>query len=146
MEKYSAAHIADILLRKAADSEQEYMSNLKLQKMLYYEQGFHLAVFHVPLFDEEIEAWMYGPVVPAIYEKFSVNGKKGIEPPPNVLMDLKGEQAELFDEVFDTYNQFSAAKLVEMTHGEPPWKNVDPKRGQVISKESMRAFFATRLR
>lgn len=38
--------------------------------MLYYQQGFHLAYFGTPLFDEEIEAWMYGPVVPCVFENY----------------------------------------------------------------------------
>lgn len=43
---------------------------MKLQKLLYYVQGFHIAVFNRPLFNEDIEAWMYGPVVPAVYEYY----------------------------------------------------------------------------
>ena len=66
---YKAEQIAQLLLSKAAEGNQELMSNLKLQKMLYYEQGFHLAAFDTPLFDENIEAWMFGPVVPEVYEK-----------------------------------------------------------------------------
>ena len=65
---YKALQIAQLLLSKAAEGNQELMSNLKLQKMLYYEQGFHLAAFDTPLFDENIEAWMFGPVVPEVYE------------------------------------------------------------------------------
>ncbi len=62
---YKALDIANKLLSHAANSgEGELMSNMKLQKMLYYQQGFHIAYFNTPLFDEDIEAWMYGPVVP----------------------------------------------------------------------------------
>ena len=54
---YSVLDIANKLLCKAANcSGGEMMSNLKLQKMLYYEQGYHLAKFGTPLFQEEIEA------------------------------------------------------------------------------------------
>ena len=68
---YKALDIAYKLLASAKNTAGgELMSNLKLQKMLYYEQGFHLAKFNTPLFDEEIEAWMYGPVVPAVYNHF----------------------------------------------------------------------------
>ena len=62
---YPVLAIANKLLASATDYDGgELMSNMKLQKMLYYQQGYHLAAFGTPLFDEDIEAWMYGPVVP----------------------------------------------------------------------------------
>ena len=65
---YKVLDIANKLLSHAANNgEGELMSNMKLQKMLYYQQGFHLAYFNTPLFEENIEAWMYGPVVPCVY-------------------------------------------------------------------------------
>jgi uncharacterized phage-associated protein len=65
---YKALDIANKILAKASSSDsEELISNMKLQKLLYYQQGFHLAYFGTPLFDEEIETWMYGPVVPAVY-------------------------------------------------------------------------------
>ena len=72
---YLVEQIANQLLINAADSG-ELMTNMKLQKMLYYQQGFHLAYFETPLFDEDIEAWMYGPVVPSMYEKYKEFGLK----------------------------------------------------------------------
>lgn len=68
---YKVIDIANQLLVKAyRASDGELMTNLKLQKMLYYQQGFHLAYFGTPLFDDEIEAWMYGPVVPSVYNHY----------------------------------------------------------------------------
>lgn len=59
---YSVIDIANkLLLKPMWDDNLEFISNLKLQKLLYYEQGYHLAIFDTPLFDADIEAWMYGP-------------------------------------------------------------------------------------
>lgn len=60
--------IANKLLLKTEEvsNGEELMTNMKLQKMLYYQQGLHLAYFGTPLFDEDLEAWMYGPVVPSV--------------------------------------------------------------------------------
>ena len=78
---YKVIDIANQLLVKAyRASDGELMTNLKLQKMLYYQQGFHLAYFGTPLFDDEIEAWMYGPVVPSVYNHYKGNGRNGIIP------------------------------------------------------------------
>lgn len=144
---YSAIHIAKLLLLKSKEmsNSQELMTNLKLQKMLYYEQGFHLAAFGSPLFSEKIEAWMYGPVVPVVYDLYADMGASGIEPPVDEVFDLTEDEATLFNNVFDVYNQFSATKLVEMTHAEPPWKNSEVGKGCEIPNKSMEAFFKTRL-
>ena len=77
---YKASDIAKVLISRAehASGGEELMTNMKLQKMLYYQQGFHLAYFGTPLFDEEIEAWMYGPVVPSVYDEYKNYGKNGI--------------------------------------------------------------------
>ena len=56
---YPVLDIANkILARGSSDDSGELISNLKLQKLLYYMQGFHLAYFNEPLFEEDIEAWM----------------------------------------------------------------------------------------
>lgn len=54
--------------------EKESVTNLKLQKILYYVQGYFLAKFDRPLFPDEIQAWKFGPVVPSVYYEFSSYG------------------------------------------------------------------------
>lgn len=143
---YKVLDIANKLLSKAADNgAEELMSNMKLQKMLYYQQGFHLAYFNEPLFEEDIEAWMYGPVVPSVYNQYKSNGNKGISP---IAKEIKLEDKEeaLFNEVFQTYSVFSAAGLMNMTHGEKPWKTTPTGVGNVISKDKLYSFFKKRLK
>lgn len=81
---YKALDIAKKLI-KLADYDTanggDNLTNLRLQKLLYYEQGYHLAQFGTPLFDEQIEAWMYGPVVPSVYEHYHSNGSKPLPVP-----------------------------------------------------------------
>ena len=55
------------------------VTNLKLQKTLYYVQGYYLARFGKPLFADEIVNWAYGPVVPEAYFKFCSYGAAPIE-------------------------------------------------------------------
>lgn len=143
---YKVLDIANKLLAKANDGKQELMSNLKLQKMLYYEQGFHLAYFNKPLFEEEIEAWMYGPVVPSVYEHYKDNGQNGILPDEkNIISFNSKEENALFDEVFDAYGAYSAIGLMNMTHQESPWSKSKVGIGNVITKEKMTDFFKSRL-
>lgn len=143
---YPVLQIANELLKLAYESEGDPMTNLKLQKMLYYQQGFHLAYFGEPLFNEEIEAWMYGPVVPCVYNTYESNGRMGIEPNNDISVEFANdEELRLFIKVYDIYGQYSAIGLMNMTHNEAPWQSVSPGHGHIISKDSMKSFFKTRL-
>ena len=147
---YKAIDIARKLLLTAKrdsviEGQGELMSNMKLQKMLYYEQGFHLAVFGTPLFEEEIEAWMYGPAVPAVYEVYKDYGYNGIDPGKVEEISLSDREQALFDEVYKVYGAFSAIGLMNMTHRESPWANTPAGVGSVISRDKMVEFFRTRI-
>lgn len=142
---YKVLDIANKLLCHAANNgEGELMSNMKLQKMLYYEQGFHIAYFDSPLFEEDIEAWMYGPVVPSVYEYFKGNGSSGLEPFGDEISLTDVEEA-LFNEVFRVYGAFSASGLMNMTHNESPWISTKTGVGNIISIDKLNKFFKTRL-
>lgn len=146
---YNVLEIANELLLKteAMSGGEEFMTNMKLQKMLYYQQGFHLAYFGTPLFDEDIEAWMYGPVVPSVYNNYKENGKGGIIPNKEKIFKFKNEKEEaLFNEVFRVYGVYSALGLMEMTHSEVPWKSTQTGEGNVISKDKIKSFFKSRLK
>jgi uncharacterized phage-associated protein len=142
---YKALDIAKKLLCRAANSEVgEFMSNIKLQKMLYYQQGFHLALFGTPLFDDDIEAWMYGPVIPNVYNHYKDHGSFGIKPTDDdTEIALTDKEEALFDEVYQVYGAYSASGLVNMTHQESPWKSAGI--GNIIPTDKLTEFFKTRL-
>jgi len=145
---YNVLDIANELLRRAEDTaESELMSNMKLQKMLYYQQGFHLAMFGTPLFNDDVEAWMYGPVVPTAYNYYKAHGRMGIPADKSKNFRFASKQeAALFAEVFRVYGKFSAIGLMNMTHSEAPWKTTKTGEGNVIPQSKMQSFFKTRLR
>jgi uncharacterized phage-associated protein len=121
------------------------LSNLLLQKLVYYAQGLHLALFHAPLFPEPVEAWMHGPAVPVLWRKFKEFKTQALPPlEAKPSRDVfSAEQLELLNGVWVLYGQFSARKLESMTQNEAPWK--DAELGCVISQESMERFFKTRI-
>ena len=145
---YKALDIAKKLIFKAQNDEPnggERLTNLKLQKLLYYQQGFHLAFFGTPLFAEDVEAWMYGPVVPAVYDEYSAYGSSAL-PEVKEPVSLSDDEEELFNEVYDAYREFSAIGLMNRTHSERPWLDAVPHdRGTVITQESMMAYFKTQI-
>lgn len=118
----------------------DLISNLKLQKLVYYAQGFHLAMHGSPLFNEEILAWEHGPVVESLYHIYKDFGSSAIPVPENFNDEvLTTQEKELLKEVFEVYGQFSAWKLRNMTHSEQPW--IETKRNHPISNEVMAAYF-----
>ena len=66
---------------QAKNGQGEPMTNLRLQQLLYLAQGWHLARYGKPLFEEEIKAWPCGPVVPEVYEAYKHIDCEGIEEP-----------------------------------------------------------------
>jgi len=145
---YQVADIANKIIKmvpEADNSAGELVSNMKLQKLLYYQQGFHLAYFGTSLFDEEIEAWMYGPVVPSMYKKYKTKGSKGLVYEGDTI-SLTSEEESLFNEVIRVYGEFSAIGLKNLTHSESPWKETPVGVGKVISKDKMMKFFKKKLK
>ena len=141
---YAVKDIANKMLVMAEDGG-ELMTNMKLQKMLYYQQGFHLAYFGSPLFEEDLEAWMYGPVVPGVYAAYKEFGKNGLMGDHEHVVSLEDKEEALFAEVMRVYSKYSAIGLMNMTHEEMPWKTTPVGEGNVIAKEKMMEFFKTRL-
>lgn len=142
---YSAIDIANKVVVQLTDLERgDVVTNLKLQKLLYYVQGYHLAFFGTPLFDEKLEAWMYGPVVPEVYRNFRENGRVAIMVDPEVVKMVElGEAAEdMFNQVMNEYGKFSAIRLMEMTHTEKPWLDAFNSEDKVIDLETMKNYFS----
>jgi uncharacterized phage-associated protein len=149
--KYDATTIAKWFIAWADEAEGASVSNLKLQKILYYAQGHHLALRGEPLFTDEIQAWSHGPVVPTVYRKFKKFGAGEIELGDDddfTWAEVDEDTAHFLMKVWNTYGGFAAWKLRNMTHDEDPWKEhfVDGERNLVIDTESMRSFFEPRTR
>lgn len=144
---YNAIEIAKKIVAKTNIDEGDSITNLKLQKLLYYQQGFHLAYFDEPLFNEGIEAWTHGPVVPEVYRTYKKYGKGAIEIPEDTsdVIDLSEEEESLFYDVYEAFNQYSATALVRMTHRETPWATTESDQGVEISHEKMAEFFKTKM-
>lgn len=119
----------------------DFLSNLKIQKLLYYAQGFSLALHHAPLFEEKIVAWQYGPVVEEVYQELKDYNGSIPQFDDQYYSHLSESEIELLKEVYDVYGQFSATKLVEMAHNETPWKTT-PIRKE-ISYQKLKRHFLT---
>jgi len=130
-----------------ADMQDSDLTNLKLQKLLYYAQGHYLAEFGKPLFDNDFVAWQHGPIIEDIYHDFKYNGsnligyKIGDQKKYDCFNFLKDKEAsKLLEKTSEYYSQYSPWKLRNMSHEEEPWKNISIH--DIISKESLHKFFS----
>lgn len=136
----TAKNVSDFFLCLSDPDVGEIISNLKIQKLVYYAQGFHLAMHDSKLFDENILAWEHGPVVESLYFEYKKYGNQAIPQPESFdESTFNPQQIELLKEIYDVYGQFSAWKLRNMTHSERPW--IETPRNGVIDPSLMRDFF-----
>ena len=125
------------------------ITNLKLNKLLYFAQGWYLSKYNEPLFEEQIEAWNLGPVVPSVYQVYKPFGRN------HIMIDrdedsfdeskVSIEQLELLIDVYNNYSGYSANELVDMTHVKnSPWDKVYVKNEKkVISNDLIKEYFLT---
>lgn len=105
-----------------ANADEADLSNMKLQKILYYAQGHHLGRTGTPLFTDPIQAWSHGPVVPPVYRAFKTFGSSDIVLTEDFQWDSVDEETtDLLLDVWKQYGGLAAWRLRDMTHGEAPW-------------------------
>ncbi|AEA28954.1 hypothetical protein Psed_6886 (plasmid) [Pseudonocardia dioxanivorans CB1190] len=105
------------------------MTAMKLQKLVYYCQAWHLVWAEQPMFSSEIQAWANGPVVYDLYKlhrgRFTLNPGE-IPGDPDAL---DGHEKYTVDAIIDAYGDKSAHWLSELTHAEDPWRNARERAG-----------------
>jgi uncharacterized phage-associated protein len=111
------------IVRAYEDGMEAEMTNMKVQKLLYYSQSLHLAMYNEPLFAEEIQAWRYGPVCPPAYRFYSEFEANQLPiPSQELLLQIPDDQKKLLEEVWENFGGYHAYLLSDMTHLEFPWK------------------------
>jgi uncharacterized phage-associated protein len=164
---YDSRAIANYFLSLASDQGKS-LTQMKLQKLVYFAQGWHLAIHDgKPLIDEQVEAWKFGPVIPSLYLAFREYGDEPITAPATVFFDGSdcsddeiefGEIAPSIDDhatiksllnrIWAVYGDYSAIQLSNITH-QPgtPWYHVNQQyrghipRGTDIPTETIQKCF-----
>jgi uncharacterized phage-associated protein len=98
------------------------MTHMKLQKLVYYSQAWSLVWDEQQLFEEKIEAWINGPVVPVLFQSLKGSFLVSSDSVPGNSTNLNQVQKETVDSVLDFYGGFSSQYLSDLTHLEAPWK------------------------
>ncbi len=154
--KISSIDLSKYILSKTAE-----MPLLKLQKLLYYIEAYHLAYFGQSLIDDEFEAWLHGPVSRTVWATFK-NGTNGFERVQlsteekesiihTVEHSLSQEQVEFIEDVLHEFGDKTAYHLECLTYEEPPWSaarkgyDIADKCEETISKELMFSYYRKKL-
>jgi uncharacterized phage-associated protein len=141
----TAQDVSDYFVALAHERGQG-VNNLKMQKLLYYAQAWHLALLGEPLFPEKFQAWTSGPVIPELYWRYK---EFGIDPiaRSRAAPQLDGPTTEFLDEVAAVYMPFNEWQLHWKARAEAPWRRA---RGGMddgelceneLSEEDMGAYF-----
>ena len=125
------------------------MTAMKLQKLMYYSQAWHLVWDERPLFNEDFEAWANGPVLPTLYQRhrgqFVVDVTLCSE---GDTSRLTAEERRTVSKVLQFYGVQTAQWLSNLSHQERPWLEA---RGSApdgdlcntkISKASMHEYYS----
>ena len=139
--KTSVLNIAQWFLCK------ESMTHKKLQKLCYYAQAWHLALLNEPLFADEIQAWIHGPVIPALYARYADYGWNEIPKAESSDLVFPEKTLQVLETVWNTYKGLDGDQLESLTHSEGPW--IEARNGipsylpctNSITCESMSTFY-----
>lgn len=143
-----------------ANSKGEVITNLKIQKLLYYAQSWYLANFKKPLFEEDFQAWVHGPVIPCLYKKLKIRGYYASIPIKSRFL-LESVESKLdgvdknikpfLEEIARVYFPIGAYQLELMTHKEDPWIitrsgiGPDEKCSSIIPKDLMQSYYGQKI-
>ena len=107
---------------------QNSMTHKKLQKLCYYAQAWYCTLKDENgLFEDEIQAWIHGPVVVSLYPIYADYGWNDIGQKSFCADTLKKESLEILEAVYETYGNFTGDQLESLTHSEEPW--IEARRG-----------------
>lgn len=152
-KKISYTDIADYFIALSNETG-SLITNLKLQKLVYYSQAWHIAMFETSIFEEEFEAWIHGPVLPELFNQYKNTYYHPIERDDlnghslDVLRKKFGKTlSNLIENVVEEYFGMESYALEQTTHAEEPWLNArkglsqDAPSHAIISKNSMKNYY-----
>lgn len=122
------------------------ITNLKLQKLAYYAQAWHLAIHGERLVPESFQAWVHGPVCPPLYQRFKQYRWDPISE-EIAAPQIGTAVVDHLDEVMEVYGGLTAWDLERLTHSETPWiaarGGIPPEQNSEaeISDEAMLRFY-----
>ena len=147
----------DYIILKVTEAH-EHLNNIKLQKLMYYVQAWHLAFHSRPLFGGKFQAWIHGPVSRELYDRFvpgkSLYSSVGREDMRAEFRDdaISPNERAHIDAVLEVYAPMTDSQLESMTHEEDPWLEArngyaPSQRCEVeLNEATMKNYYAARIK
>lgn len=130
------------------------ITNLKLQKLVYYTQAWHIAVYKTHLFDQDFQAWIHGPVLVELYNQYKhykwypiIRDDLDENALNSIFNKFPNSLKELIDDIIEEYFTMEAYALEYETHHEDPWLIArngipnDESSTAIITKKSMQTYY-----
>jgi uncharacterized phage-associated protein len=150
---YSARSIANSMLSIARESGDE-LTNMELQKLVYFAHGWYLALTGDPLLEEAVKAWNFGPVIPPLYNRLKRYGNGVVEDYIKEKDPITGEEVaspepqdaytrSVLLKVWQVYGHMDGVQMSYLTHkeGTPWYKTWQKEKYGVIPNELIRDHF-----
>lgn len=135
----TAVKVAEHIIYEA-QKRKKPVTNIKLQKLLYFTQGVYLAKYNKLAFEDNIIAWKYGPVIKDIYYKYSLYGAE-----PIIVVEEYDSKISLMlinaiNIVLESFLDVNQTDLIEETiKSGSPWSYTDID--DVISVDDIKDYF-----
>lgn len=134
---YNAIVIANYII-EYEHSQNRSISNLKLQKLLYFVQAQFFRVLGEPCFSDKIEAWSFGPVVVNVYHAYKFYGSMDItEVKEDVYTDIiSTRDKNIINQVLELFSDTPIYEMVDITHNQTPWISArkNPSNNEITNK------------
>ncbi|MGX5633707.1 Panacea domain-containing protein [Bacillus thuringiensis] len=147
----SITNVANYFLHLSSPGTPRGISPLKLQKLSFYAQALSYAINEKPLFDEDFQAWVHGPVSPDLYYKFKEFRSKDIDSKIS-RPEMDSNDANVIRLVWNMYGAKDGKFLENKTHNEAPWQNA--RKGlnyydhsnKIIDKDEIEKYYSKKFR
>ncbi|WP_284928662.1 Panacea domain-containing protein [Candidatus Phytoplasma sp. AldY-WA1] len=118
--KINIFDVANYIIQKKSE-----LNHLRLHKIIYYSHIQSLIKRKKPLIDERLEAWLYGPVFPILYNHIKENNNGFIVNPSKKgdFKKLNNEEKEIIDNIFNEIQKYKPFQISDITHQQKPWKD-----------------------
>lgn len=125
---YSAIDIANYFVDRGISCGRP-LTPMQVGKLTFLAHGWALGITEIPLINEPVQAWKFGPVIPSVYFSFQGYGDKQIDkaaPQFSFLSEkpeIDSKDAEFLNDIFDEYGRYTGGQLSTLTHRPgSPWE------------------------
>lgn len=141
-----AIDIANFFVDVSSTMNEKSITNMKVNNLVYIAQAWSLVKFNKKLFNEDIEAWEQGSVIPSVYKAFKPYGSQNIALTAGDYDEsiFTSEQIDLLADIALTYGKYTASVLRNISHKpDSPWAQVyEKKKNNIITPELMKKYFS----